>query len=128
MYRRKHWFLRCFAHILNIIVKDVLNELKAGIKYDAEKIIDNINEKQSISAISAIQKIRTLVLYIQESPQRKKIWNRSCVSDSARFIPYDVPNRWNWTTKGMSKKRGGNRKRTSPDTQDTTLSDQEKKR
>lgn len=74
-----------------------MNELKAGTKYDAEKIIDSINAKQSISAISAIQKILTLVLYIQDSPQRKKIWNRVCGNDSARFIPYDLPTRWNST-------------------------------
>jgi hypothetical protein len=69
----KDSFVHCFSHILNIIEKGILNELKAGIKYDDEKIIDNIDEKQSISTISVIQKIRTLALYIQDSPQRKKI-------------------------------------------------------
>ncbi|KAJ8631852.1 hypothetical protein MRB53_025175 [Persea americana] len=73
----RYFQLRCCAHVLNLIVKDGLDELDG-----------------------AINRIRAAVKYARSSPQRAQIF-KSCVEkegiDCRRMLCLDVTTRWNST-------------------------------
>jgi len=93
-------YIRCLAHIINLICKDVLASLKAGSAREAKAILDELATQRDPSFTSAssvksvIVKIRLLVLWIARSPQRRQEWKK--VSPTKK-ISYDVDNRWNST-------------------------------
>ncbi len=67
-------FIRCLAHIINLICKDVLATLKAGSAKEAKAILDELAAQKDHSFTSthstkgAIAKLRLLVLWITRSP------------------------------------------------------------
>jgi hypothetical protein len=67
-FRGRDNFIRCLAHILNLIYKDILVSLKAGSVRDAHVILDKIpsqkdpSVKKALSTKDAIVKIRLLAL------------------------------------------------------------------
>ena len=93
-------FIRCLAHVINLICKEILTTLGSGSAREAKATLDELalDEAQFLSnpgeAKSAIVKIRLLVLWIARSPQRRQEWK---VFSPAKQISYDVDNRWNST-------------------------------
>jgi hypothetical protein len=99
-FRGRASFIPCLAHVINLICKDILASLKAGSAHEAQVIFESLPAQKSqssereLSTKSAIVKIRLLVLWISDSPQRKQAWK--AVSPSKQ-ISYDVDTRWNST-------------------------------
>jgi len=88
-------YIRCLAHILNLIVKDILKELKSGTMAEAKaQFFESSNQQNGqLSAESAVAKLRLVVLYIARSPQRRQHWKDL----AEKFVQYDVDTRWNST-------------------------------
>jgi len=95
-------FVRCLAHILNLIVKDILRELKSGTVQEANQICDHLKDTETTSTLStksALSRLRVLAIWISRSPQRREKWRKICVlmDRPERLIHYDVETRWNST-------------------------------
>jgi hypothetical protein len=92
--------IRCIAHVLNRIVKDILTTLKAGDRESATIACDLLAEKKSIGDDhSSMSRLRILSLWISRTPARKSAWQQVCknLNLSTAFISYDVDTRWNAT-------------------------------
>lgn len=93
-------FIRCLAHIINLVCKEILATLGAGSTKEARATLDELelHKKQPFSTTSesksAIAKIRLVVLWIARSPQRRQSWK---LISPTKQINYDVDNRWNST-------------------------------
>ncbi|KAL0329120.1 UNVERIFIED_CONTAM: Zinc finger BED domain-containing protein RICESLEEPER 2 [Sesamum radiatum] len=71
----KYLHMRCVAHIINLIVKDGLKELN-----------------------DSIERVRTVVRYVRQSPARTRKFNDYVVEEniqSKKSLCLDVPTRWN---------------------------------
>ncbi|KAL2243468.1 UNVERIFIED_CONTAM: Zinc finger BED domain-containing protein RICESLEEPER 4, partial [Sesamum indicum] len=71
----KYLHMRCVAHIINLIVKDGLKELN-----------------------DSIERVRTVVRYVRQSPARTKKFNDYAIEEkiqSKKTLCLDVPTRWN---------------------------------
>jgi len=98
---RPSW-VRCLAHIVNLICDDVLKTLKAGTAKEAKKALDSWEEEfKSNSYImphdggrSAIAKVRLLNLWMLRSSAREQEWKEMPKAANRRPI-YDVDTRWN---------------------------------
>ena len=88
-------FIRCLAHILNLIAKAILKALNAGSHKDAKKLIYEMAEKKIESFTntprSAIARLRLIVLWILASEQRTLKFREY----SEVGLDYDVDTRWN---------------------------------
>ena len=72
--------IRCFAHILNLVVKDILENLGSSTHKDAVAFLDRVakNKWKKVTlpgASGVIAKLRILVLWIARSPQRIQKWD-----------------------------------------------------
>jgi hypothetical protein len=88
--------IRCMAHIIALVVGAVLTFLQAGTYADAAVLLQAAEDNKGVfssdcSALSVYQKIRTLVLYIMASDERRAAWHVICPV----MIPLDVDTRWN---------------------------------
>jgi hypothetical protein len=88
-------FVRCPAHILNLIAKAILKALNAGSHKDAKKLIyemaKNRIESFTDTPRSAIARLRLIVLWLLLSEQRmSKLREYSDVG-----LDYDVDTGWN---------------------------------
>lgn len=92
-------YIRCTAHVLNLIVSDVLSKLKAGDHTSATRACDLIQENKDIGPQSALARLRIMALWVARTPQRKQQWKIICRSNGLKdkFIEYDVETRWNST-------------------------------
>jgi hypothetical protein len=90
--------IRCFAHILNLVMKAILKSLYASSHKEACDLLNDV-AKQSWKKIkvpsSPIAKLRILVLWIARSPQRIQKWDNR--PGCTKAINYDVDTRWNST-------------------------------
>ena len=62
-------YVRCIAHILNLIVKDILRALKSGNTKEAFAVCNDIQDGKSVPVQSALAKLRILTVWINRSPQ-----------------------------------------------------------
>ena len=62
-------YIRCLAHILNLVVKDILRALKSGSSKEVYTACNSLCNGQPISIQSALAKLRILSLWIGRSPQ-----------------------------------------------------------
>jgi hypothetical protein len=92
-------YIRCLAHILNLIVKDILRSLKSGTTKEAFAVCDDIQNGISVPVQSALAKLRILTVWINRSPQRRQNWKEICkiMNLPSKYIEYDVDTRWNST-------------------------------
>jgi hypothetical protein len=92
-------FINCLAHVLNLIVKDILKALKCGDTKAADKACDQIHDGKPIGLHSAMSRLRILSLWILRTPQRREGWKSLCSIHGLKnkYIEYDVDNRWNST-------------------------------
>jgi hypothetical protein len=70
-------FVRCLAHTINLIVKEILGSVRAssfamGITGHSRQGIE------SSCHLSATENVRTLILYLSGSPQRRQGWKSLC--------------------------------------------------
>ncbi|CAG8796190.1 12516_t:CDS:2, partial [Dentiscutata erythropus] len=88
---------RCVAHIINLVVQDILKQFKAGEAQTENAILDNINTP--IMAGDIIPKLRKLVVKIRSSPQRRERFMRQVKAaglENCNLI-LDIKTRWNST-------------------------------
>jgi hypothetical protein len=99
LYRGLDSYIRCLAHVLNRIVKDILRTLGSGTMEQAQVACDCLQTGNSITEHSAIGKLRVLALWINRSPQRRQKWKEICRLNNLpdKFVAYDVATRWNST-------------------------------
>src|SRR5207249_1890858 len=93
-------YIRCIAHVLNRIVKKILETLKSGDRTSADNAIELVLKRQYINTTdSALARLRVLAIWISRSPERKSQWRNICKHNglSNMLIPYDVDTQWNST-------------------------------
>ena len=96
-------YTRYLAHIINLIVKDILQALKSGSAEGAASICNNLDKGKhspyEFQSLGPLLKLLILALWIQRSPQRRQSWNNTCdrMNLSYTFVEYDVDTRWNST-------------------------------
>ncbi|KAJ5085382.1 hypothetical protein N7532_003037 [Penicillium argentinense] len=92
-------YIRCTAHVLNLIVSDILVMLQAGDHASANAACDLMQENKEIGPQSPLARLRIMALWIARTPQRKQQWKIICQSNGLKdkFIEYDVDTRWNST-------------------------------
>lgn len=71
-------YIRCLAHILNLIIKDILRSLKSGTTKEAFAVCDDIQNGISVPVQSALVKLRILTVWINRGPQRRQNWKEIC--------------------------------------------------
>ncbi|KAK9365003.1 hypothetical protein V1509DRAFT_643131, partial [Lipomyces kononenkoae] len=73
-FRGREDFISCLAHVLNLIVKDILKSLKPGDTSSAYEACDQIARGGPIGSHSALSRLRILSLWILRTPQRREGW------------------------------------------------------
>ena len=70
----------CLAHVINLIVKDVLKTLKSGNADDVDTICDGFDRDGDntmfTSTLDPLARIRILAVWIQRSPERRRLWKK----------------------------------------------------
>lgn len=95
-FHRRSSRIRCMAHIIALVVDEVLKFLRAGTYADAAALLQYTEDNGGTfsfdcNSLSVYQKIRAFVLYIMASDERRVAWRAIC----AIIIPLDVTTRWN---------------------------------
>jgi hypothetical protein len=65
-------YIRCLAHVVNLIVGDILSALKFGDYKAAATVCDLMQENKDIGMHSAVSRLRIISLWIARTPQRKQ--------------------------------------------------------
>ncbi|KAJ5982209.1 hypothetical protein N7451_012309 [Penicillium sp. IBT 35674x] len=84
-------YIRCLAHVLNLIVSDILSAMKSGDHRSAAEACDLLQDNPKMGQHSALARLRIMALWISRTPQRRQQWKVD------KFIEYDVETRWNST-------------------------------
>lgn len=92
-FQRADSYIRCTVYVLNLIVRDILDTLKAGDHSSAAAACDLLQESKDFAPQSPLAHLRIMALWIARTPQRKQQSNG--LKD--KFIEYDVETRWNST-------------------------------
>jgi len=122
--------IRCIAHIISLIVDAIFATLRSGSYAQAKELVDNTGSgsfaQETCASLSIYMKIRTFVLWIQRSDDRRSSWRKFCTI----MIPLDVETRWNALYLMMFKARAnkgaiGRFARAHPEVQHLVPSDDE---
>lgn len=92
-------YIRCLAHVLNLIVSDILSAKKSGDHRSAAEACNLLQENKNMGQHSALARLRIMALWISRTPQRQQQWKVVCQSNGLKdkLIEYDVETRWNAT-------------------------------
>jgi hypothetical protein len=93
-----HKQVRCFAHITNLVVQDVLKHLSAGVLYENEDVDDKNITDTGVGAV--VVKLRNLIIKIRASSQRRQEFRRirnGIPKEPKLELIRDMPVRWNST-------------------------------
>lgn len=98
-------YIRCLAHILNLIVKDILGALDSGTTHEALKICKHLGAGAStdvclkLSAQTALSRLRILAVWISRSPQRREKWSMifAVMGLPEKLLKYDDDACWDST-------------------------------
>ncbi|GCB25499.1 putative AC9 transposase [Aspergillus awamori] len=90
-------YIRCLAHVLNLIVSDILLTLKSGDHKTAVAACDLMQANKDIGLYSVLSRLRIMSLWITRTPQRKQQWKMIYQTNrlNDKFMEYDVDTRWN---------------------------------
>ncbi|KAJ5742625.1 uncharacterized protein N7511_011357 [Penicillium nucicola] len=94
----------CIAHVIQLSPKDLLGQLKANPKNEMAETEWSESRNQSLRAaqqkreiIDTLNKIRSLAIYINSSPQRREAFY-NLQTEEPKLVPIqDVKTRWNST-------------------------------
>ncbi len=71
-FRGQESYIRCLAHVLNLIVKKLLETLKSGDRRSAEASIELVSQNRYLNITdSALARLRVLAIWISWTPDRK---------------------------------------------------------
>ena len=98
-FRGRQSYVRCIAHILNLIVKDILAEFEPNYPLTPEESWGFSHENEIVDRQSALTRLRMITLWISRTSQRRQEWKIICQTHGLndRFIRMDVETRWNST-------------------------------
>ncbi|KAJ5902886.1 hypothetical protein N7495_003414 [Penicillium taxi] len=93
-----HSMIRCFTHIINLILKELLGVLKIGTIAEAKDLLDGPSLRIPRS-MNPLQKIRVIAIWVSRSPLQRCSWKEICFikEQTEKLIPTDVETRWNST-------------------------------
>lgn len=71
---------RCFAHIMNLACKDIIQSVGDGdhIAYPSDDENDGDEEKRNSKELPVVAKLRKAVVAIRKSPQRREMFAKQC--------------------------------------------------
>ncbi|KAJ5994681.1 hypothetical protein N7481_001658 [Penicillium waksmanii] len=85
-------YIRCLAHIINLIVKDILLDLKSGSAEEASSFCNNLDKGEDqpceFQSLGPLAKLRILALWIQRSPQRPSGSSSGCSGSPPTSVVY----------------------------------------
>lgn len=107
----KDFRVRCFAHILNLSSRDMINTVGDGDSYipsDDESDDDDavgMERKETAKALPVIAKMRKGVSAIRSSPQRREMFQKQCnvAGVNHKNLTLDVRTRFNATLTMMER-------------------------
>ncbi|KAK9371605.1 uncharacterized protein V1513DRAFT_333242 [Lipomyces chichibuensis] len=71
-------FISCLAHVLSLIVKDILEALTSRDTSSSSEACDQIARGWPIDSHSALSRLRILSPWILRTPQRREGWTNLC--------------------------------------------------
>lgn len=101
LYRGMASYIRCLAHILNLVVQDILSYLKSMTCAQADRVCDKIQRYGFDTNMdqSVLGRLSIFAVWVARSNQRRERWRMACRVRglSEKFIEQDVVTRWNST-------------------------------
>ncbi|KAK9236281.1 ribonuclease H-like domain-containing protein, partial [Lipomyces kononenkoae] len=94
LFRGSASWIRCLAHSLNLVVKEVLN----GLGFRVAQNVDN-DDVEILEPSTIVSKIRRAAKSIANQPKSREAWFKLLTKFglNSKVIPYDVSTRWNST-------------------------------
>lgn len=94
--------IRCFCHVMHLVVTTFFDNLKENSKTPPEKFTcyrtnsSRRTVKNNQECHSILEKIRGIVRCIRSSSQQTEIWNELCIQSKVKVkkLPTDCPTRW----------------------------------
>lgn len=102
-FNSKDYRVRCFAHILNLVCRDMINVVGDGDvkEYSSDIESDDEEEKndKKKKVLPVVAKFRKGVVAIRNSPKRRELFARQCIAAKIKpkIVLRDVRTRWNST-------------------------------
>ncbi|OQE58765.1 hypothetical protein PENNAL_c0360G08151, partial [Penicillium nalgiovense] len=94
----------CIAHVIQLSLKDLLGQLKANPKNEmaetewSEACVQSLRAtQQKREIVNTLNKIRSLAIYINSSPQRREAFYNLQIEEPKLVPIQDVKTRWNST-------------------------------
>ena len=93
-------FIRCLAHVTNLICDDILKELKSSTAREAKALLDDLDKRRVkniplLPGRGVLAKIRLINIWILRSTLRGQAWDALSPRAAAREPKYDCGTRWN---------------------------------
>ncbi|GBC53601.2 ribonuclease H-like protein [Rhizophagus irregularis DAOM 181602=DAOM 197198] len=94
----KNQRVRCFAHVINLAAKKLIDNLQVPLLYEDENSFEEAEDTED-NLKDTIYKLRKVIVKIRASSQRREKFKQQCIA--ANMVPLelipDVSTRWNST-------------------------------